>query len=169
MIILETERLQLRYLHHEDIPTLVNLWTDPEVTRYLGGPRDIEPLRQKLAETAGNPLQEQFVLWPLVQKKTGLVIGQCGILEKEVDNLLEYEMIYVLAKSAWGNGYATEIARALCSYAYYVRNLNRLIALVEPENAASERVAIKVGMRLEKEVVRPGGGIHRVYAVFLPH
>lgn len=169
MIILETERLLLRYLHHEDVPTLVNLWTDPEVTRYLGGPREIETLRQKLMDTAGNPLEEQFVLWPVVQKNSGLVIGHCGILEKMVDELTEYEMVYVLAKTAWGKGYATEIARGLCSYAYYVRNLNRLIALVEPENIASERVAIKVGMHLEKEVIRPSGGIHRVYAIFLPH
>ncbi len=169
MIILETGRLQLRYLRHEDIPCLVNLWTDPEVTRYMGGPRDVETLRTNLADTAGNPLAEQFVLWPLEEKASGKVVGHCGILEKEVDGLTEYEMVYVLAKSSWGKGYATEIGRALITYAYHVRNINRLIALVEPENTASERVAIKVGMHLEKEVVRPGGGVRRVYAVFLPH
>jgi RimJ/RimL family protein N-acetyltransferase len=43
--------------------------------------------------------------------------------------------------------------------------LCRLIALIEPENRASERVAVKIGMRLEKEVVRPGGALRKVYAV----
>lgn len=169
MPILETERLFLRYMNSEDIPVLINLWTDAEVTRYLGGPRNVETLRIELTETVDNLLAEQFILWPLVEKASGKVIGQSGLLEKEVDGLTEYEMVYVLAQAAWGKGYATEIGRALCSYAYHVRNLNRLIALVEPENRASERVAKKIGMHLEKEVVRPGGGIRRVYAVFLPH
>jgi ribosomal-protein-alanine N-acetyltransferase len=169
MPILETERLFLRYMHSEDIPALVNLWTDVDVTRYLGGPRDVETLKKDLSETADNLLAEQFILWPLIEKASGQVIGQSGLLEKEVDGLTEYEMVYVLAKSAWGKGYATEIGRALCSYAYHVRNLNRLIALVEPENRASERVAKKIGMHLEKEIAQPGGEMRRVYAMFLPH
>jgi len=169
MIILETERLILRYLHSEDIPDLINLWTDIDVTRYLGGPRDVDTLRKDLVATADNPLAEQFVLWPLVEKSSRRVIGHSGILEKVVDGLREYEIIYVLAKSVWGKGYATEIGRGLCIYAYHVRNLNRLIALVEPENKASERVAVKIGMHLEKEIVRPEGGMRRMYAIFLPH
>ena len=39
-IILETERLILRYQQASDVPALVDLWTDPAVTRYMGGPRD---------------------------------------------------------------------------------------------------------------------------------
>ena len=41
----------------------------------------------------------------------------------------------------------------------------RLIALVAPENAASERVAVKTGMRLKREIVRPGGDVRKLYAV----
>jgi len=43
--------------------------------------------------------------------------------------------------------------------------IGRLIALIEPENGASERVAVKVGMRLEKEVIRPGGEVRKMYVV----
>jgi RimJ/RimL family protein N-acetyltransferase len=39
------------------------------------------------------------------------------------------------------------------------------MALIEPENAGSERVALKVGMTLEREVVRPGNELRRLYAV----
>ena len=169
MVILETERLLLRYMKPEDIPCLVNLWTDPDVTRFMNGPREIATLRENLSVTAEHPLAESFDLWPLVEKASGELIGQCGVIDKEVDNLIEYELVYVLAKKVWGKGYATEIGRALVTYAYHVRNINRLIALVEPENTASEKVAKKIGMHLEKEVIRPGGGIRRVYAVFLPH
>ncbi len=168
MVILETDRLILRYMLPEDIPLLIALWTDPDVTRYMGGPRNVETLTKNLEATAGNPLAEPFDLWPLVEKCTGMLIGHCGLLEKEVEHGTEYEITYVLFKMSWGKGYATEIARGLIGYAYYVRNLNRVISLIEPENTASERVAKKMGMKLEREITRPGGGIHRVYALHIP-
>jgi [ribosomal protein S5]-alanine N-acetyltransferase len=169
MVILETERLQLRYMKQEDIPFLVNLWTDPDVTRFMGGPREMASLREDLVNTADNPLAHTFDLWPLEETCSGELVGHCGVIDKEVENLTEYELTYVLAKKAWGKGYATEIGRALLAYSYHYRHINRLIALVDPANTASEKVAVKLGMQLEKEVTRPGGTIRRVYAVFLPH
>jgi RimJ/RimL family protein N-acetyltransferase len=56
------------------------------------------------------------------------------------------------------------MARALVEDAFQRQGLTRLVALIEPGNAASERVAVKVGMALEKEVVRPGGRVMRLYA-----
>jgi ribosomal-protein-alanine N-acetyltransferase len=164
-IILETERLTLRYQQPSDVAPLVGLWADPDVTRYMGGPRDREWLQSALEETARDPYAERYDLWPLIEKKTGQVIGHCGLLDKEVEGRQEIELTYVLASSAWGKGYATEIGRALKTHAFEEMALDRLIALIEPENTASERVAEKVGMRLEKEVVRPGGELRKVYVV----
>ncbi len=164
-IILETERLTLRYQQPSDVEPLVDLWADPEVTRYMGGPRDREWLESALEETACDPYAERYDLWPLIEKETGQVVGDCGLLDKEVEGRTEIELIYVLASSAWGRGYATEIGQALKAYAFEEMGLGRLIALIEPENTASARVAEKVGLRLEKEVVRPGGEVRKVYAV----
>jgi ribosomal-protein-alanine N-acetyltransferase len=164
-IILETERLTLRHQQASDVAPLVDLWADPDVTRYMGGPRGRAWLQSAFEETARDPYAERYDLWPLVEKETGQVIGHCGLLDKEVEGRPEIELTYVLASSAWGKGYATEIGQALKGYAFEEMGLGRLIALIEPENSASERVAEKVGMRLEKEVVRPGGELRRVYAV----
>ncbi len=71
----------------------------------------------------------------------------------------------MLATAAWGRGYATEIAGALKEYAFSTLGLKRLISLIEPANQRSERVAIKTGMRLEREVIRPGGAVRRLYAI----
>lgn len=169
LVILETDRLQLRYMLPEDIPPLVALWTDPDVTRFMGGPRNVETLTEDLLNTVKNPLAESFDLWPLVEKCSREVIGHCGVMDKDVEGGTEYEIIYVLMKRVWGKGYATEIAHGLIDYAYYVRNLNRVISLIEPENKASERVALKMGMKMEREITRPGGGIRRVYALHIPH
>jgi ribosomal-protein-alanine N-acetyltransferase len=164
-IILETERLILRFQRASDVPALVDLWSDPQVTRHLGGPRDRAWLRSELEEVAQDPYAERYDLWPVVEKETGRVVGHCGLLDKEVEEKAEIELIYILAASAWGKGYATEIGRALKRYAFEHMGIERLIALIKPENGASERVALKVGMRLEKEVVRPGGAVRKVYAV----
>jgi ribosomal-protein-alanine N-acetyltransferase len=168
MTILETERLVLRRLLSDDIPSLINLWTDPEVTLHMGGPRQRQQLESGFAKEAAEPFAEQYDLWPLVEKRTGRVVGHCGLLEKEVDGNAEIELVYVIARASWGNDCASEVARGLISYAFGELKLPRLLALIEPENAVSEAVAKKVGMHVEKETVRPGGGIRKVYCVEAP-
>lgn len=164
-IILETERLILRRQQATDIAPLVDLWADPEVTRYMGGPRDRDWLQSVFEETAQDPYAERYDLWPVIEKETDQVVGHCGLLDKEVEGRTEIELNYVLVPSAWGKGYATEVGLALKRYAFESMRIDRLIALIEPENAASERVAVKIGLRFEKEVVRPGGALRKVYAI----
>ena len=164
-IILETERLLLRRQQVSDITPLVDLWTDPEVTRYMGSPRDRDWIQSEFEETAQSPYAEHFDLWPVIEKETVHLVGHCGLLEKEVEGRPEIELVYVLVSSVWGKGYATEMAQAIKRFAFEAMDVKRLIALIEPENEASERVAIKVGMHLEKEVIRSGGAQRRVYVV----
>ncbi len=161
---LTTPRLHLRLMRPEDLPALEALWTDPEVTRFLGGPREPATLRAGLAEDL-LPGAPTFNLWPVVERAGGTVVGHCGILDKEVDGQTEYELIYVFAQASWGKDYATEIGLALREHAFSVLGLTRLISLIEPENAASRRVAEKVGMRHQGDTVRPGGRTMCVYAV----
>ena len=163
---LKTERLLIRKIQLSDIPALVEIWTDPEVTRFMGGPRDKHFLIQSFTGDVEVGQPEPYDLWPVIEIASNQVIGHCGLLEKEVDGQPEIELIYVLHKSAWGKGYATEAAIALRDYAFGTRRLERLISLIEPANYGSERVAQKVGMHLEKEVLR-GDKLMRVYA--LPH
>lgn len=162
---LETERLRLRAMRASDVAGLVRLWTDPEVTRYMGGPRDEAALREIFSEDLSKPPPEANDLWPVEEKSTSRVVGHCGLLEKEVDGTAEVELVYVFSRPTWGRGYATEMAGALRIHALEVMGLERVIALIDPGNGASERVAIKVGMVLEKETVRPGGKVMRVYAM----
>jgi RimJ/RimL family protein N-acetyltransferase len=115
-------------------------------------------------ETAQDPCAERYDLWPLIEAKSGEPVGHCGLLDKEVEGRAEIALTYVLASSAWGRGYATEIGRALKRYAFE-SGIERLVALIEPGNAGSERVAVKVGMRFVREVVRPGVEVRRLHAV----
>jgi len=164
-IILETDRLILRHPKIEDITYLIDIWTDPEVTHYLGGTRDKALLRSNLEETVKDPFKEQYDLCPVIKKENGKVIGHCGLLDKEVEGVIEIELDYIISSSEWGKGYGTEIARAIKRYAFIDLKIKRLIALIEPNNVASERVAVKIGMHFDKEIIRPSGNPRKVYIV----
>ena len=160
---LETERLLLRPLQASDAHALATLWTDPDVTHFMGGPRDYAKLISIFEKDAKQNPPPRFDLFPLIEKATGNIIGHCGLLDKDIEGTTEIELVYVLAKSAWGKGYATEIAKALRDYAFDTLKLNRIVSLIEPENIASQHVAEKVGMMHEKDVVRPGGRTLQIY------
>jgi ribosomal-protein-alanine N-acetyltransferase len=164
-VILESERLILRYQQVTDVPFLVDLWANEEVTRYMGGPRDKARLQSVFEETAQDPLAERYDLWPVVEKASGGLVGHCGLLDKEVDGVLEIELNYIFHPSAWGKGYAVEIARALQDHAFQHLGLPRLIALIDPKNEASCRAALRSGMHLEKDVIRPGGALKQVFVI----
>ena len=160
---IETARLLLRQMTLSDVEPLVQLWTDPDVTRFMGGPRDPEPLKEGLLEDVSS--EECFNLWPVIEMASGLLVGHCGLLDKEIDGRPEVELVYFIARSAWGKGFATEMAAALAAYARSQLGLTRLVSLVEPDNGASRRVAAKVGMHFRKRVVRPGGRTMELWVV----
>lgn len=162
---LETDRLYLRSLEEPDIPVLALLWTEPEVTRFIGGPRVYDEVYNSLAEDSLITPEPVYDLWPTLEKSTNRIVGHCGIIDKEIDNVVEFDVTYVLSRSAWGKGYATEIATSLKDYAFRTLDLQRIVALIDPTNKASINVAQKVGMRFEKETHRPNEKIMHVYSL----
>jgi [ribosomal protein S5]-alanine N-acetyltransferase len=154
---LETDRLLLRPLRSEDVESLVSLWSDPQVTRFLGGPRDDERVRTILHEELAEPPLGPLGQWPVVQKASGEFVGDCGLIPKEIEGREEVELVYILASSAWGKGYATEIGAALLSFAIEELQQKRVVSLIDVENLASTCVAKKLGMHREAMVKRPDG------------
>jgi ribosomal-protein-alanine N-acetyltransferase len=162
---IETDRLILRDLEARDADDLAVLWADPEVTEFMGGPRDAGRARSSFLTLAREKEPPRWGLWPVVEKATGVLVGNCGLVEKEVEGRKEVELIMVFGRFYWGRGFATEMSLALRDYAFIRCGLTRLIALVDPRNKASARVVEKVGMRFEKNTVRSEGRVVRVYAV----
>lgn len=162
---IETDRLIVRSNQLVDSEPLAALWADPDVTYYMGGARNYEEILKLSREYAQLNPQPAFDLWPVIEKETGQIIGTGGILEKDIDGSNQYEVIYVLAKSAWGKGFATELASSLKDYAFNELGLKRVAALIDPDNLKSERVATKIGLSYEKDTVRPNGKIMRLFAL----
>lgn len=151
---LESERLLLRNLEPKDKDFIIKLWTNPNVAKYMGGPREKQKMDESVNESLADPFEYEYDLWTLIDKTTNEPVGHCGLLEKEVESKNEIEVIYVIDEPYWGKGFATEIAEALIQYAFNQKGLTRVIALIKPENKGSEKVALKCGMKLEKEVIR---------------
>lgn len=154
MIILETSRLLLRHLIMDDLDELYALYRDPEIRRYFPeGVLTLEETKEELEwHMHGHPRHPQLGLWATILKETGKFIGRCGLLPWEIDGNLEIEIAYLLNKSSWGQGLATEAARGIMAYGFGTLGYSRLICLIDPDNIASQRVAEKIGMALERKV-----------------
>jgi hypothetical protein len=104
----------------------------------------------------------------MIRPRTGKQrLGYCGLFDLDaVNDRPEVEIGYRLLPVGWGHGYATEAARAVRDHALRDLGPRRLIALIDPANTRSIRVAERLGMTLEAEVMLPGyTHPDRVYAL----
>jgi ribosomal-protein-alanine N-acetyltransferase len=147
-VVLETPRLLLRELTAADLDPLAALYRDPEVRRYFpDGTRTREETRAELAWVIDVYYARYgYGLWAAVVKETGAFAGRCGLLPWEIGGRTEVEVAYLLDRSLWGRGLATEAARAIAGHAFATLPVQRLIAMIDPANTASRRVAEKIGM-----------------------
>lgn len=164
MIIYETEHLLFRPLELSDLDNLITLYADPEVMLYLGGVRNPVEVRQALQGYMREYEMYGHSFLATIQKSDGQFIGQCGLLNQEVEEQPEIELGYVLAPQYWDRGLAFEGILALKNYGMQQLGFHRIISLIPPENVASIHIAEKIGMRYEREVDQWGQHFH-LYAV----
>ncbi|HTQ78389.1 MAG TPA: GNAT family N-acetyltransferase [Thermoanaerobaculia bacterium] len=154
---LTTERLRLRSFRASDLDDYAALNADWEVLRHLGGgaePWDRPRSSRHLAFLLGHWHLWGSGTWALEHKESGTFLGMVGFFEPE--GWPGFELAWVLARSAWGKGYATEGARAAMDYAFTVWKRDHIISLIAPENRASIRVAERLGERLEGRITHLG-------------
>lgn len=155
-----TTRLTLRRFVAADLDFLVELYADEEVARFVGGIKTRDQAKEML-ETRFLAYYDSFPgmgIWMTLEKATGLPVGLHLINHIQGESLIQIG--YIIARSAWGMGYATEMCRALMPYAFTELKLSHLCAITDPENLASQRVLLKVG--LERRGERTFG--HPAYA-----
>lgn len=157
MFFLTTERLFLRYFQLEDAEPMYRIFCDAEVMRFSDGVKTEKWVQEWLQACLERYQSWGYGPYAIVEREQKEVIGYCGLfLFPDVDGQAEVEIGYRLARATWGQGYATEAASAVRDYALDTLGLKRLIALIDPSNAASLRVAEKIGMQYEKEVMLEG-------------
>ena len=163
-IILQTPRLILREFGPEDVEALAKVICDPETMKYYPVAFDRSATVQWIERNGRRYQTDGFGLWGTVLKQTGELIGDCGLTRQDLNGTSEIEIGYHIRRDLWGQGLATEAARACQDYGFANLKTERLISLIRPENLASRRVAEKNGMKLEQEVTWRGLR-HCVYAI----
>lgn len=150
--VIETARLRLRGHGLDDAEQIAALWSDKEVTLYIGGrPQTAEESWSRLLRYAGHWRLLGFGYWVLEEKATGAFVGEAGLSEyrREIVPALGSvaEAGWVLAASKHGLGYATEAVQAVLDWGREHFGASPVACMIHPENRASIRVAEKCGFR----------------------
>ena len=148
--LIESERVCLRLTLESDLPALLAVNGDEEVARFLGvapwqAMADAEAWFQRMSalQAAGSALE-----FAIVAKRTGSVIGRCGLFEFDELNA-QAGVGYVLGRAHWGQGFMREALTALIDCAFLEMHLRRLEARVEAPNTASAALLERLGFTRE--------------------
>lgn len=148
----ETERLRLRAHTAADLPACLPLWNDPIVTRFIGGrPYTEEETWQRVQRYAGSWVLLGHGFWVIEEKSSGKLVGEIGIMDAKRDIDPPFgdnrELGWALMPEVHGKGYASEALSAVLDWERKVFNAPRVLALIDPDNAPSIRLAEKYGFR----------------------
>ena len=155
--ILETPRLRLRELVATDAPFVLELLTDADFVRHIGdrGVHDLETAKTYIADgPQASYAKHGHGLWLAELRATGEAAGMCGLLKR--DHLEDADLGYAWLPAFRGRGLALEAAVATLQYAFGLLRLPRVLAIVTPDNLASQKLLARAGM--SKEGVREIGG-----------
>ena len=155
-VVVETERLILRHLTADDVEAVFAVIGDPETMKHYPQPFHHEDAQRWIDRNLERYRSNGYGLFAVVLKSTGEVIGDCGLVRQEVEGESMLEAGYHFRRDHWGQGYATEAARACMAYAFRQLDAERVVSLIAPENVPSRRVAERNGMRAERQVVFHG-------------
>lgn len=158
----ESTRLRFQPLTVDDIDLVIQQWTDPEVVRYVADRiYTEEELRDEIPMYCRRCGEEGIGVWRLTEKASGEKIGTALLLPMPIElddtdwNLLlgegipdgDIEVGYILKRSAWGKGFASEACARMLRFAFEETPLREVVACTDPENVASQHVLTKCGMK----------------------
>jgi RimJ/RimL family protein N-acetyltransferase len=144
--VLTTPRLRLQPRTMADLEACVAMDLDPEVRRFIYGDRPPDPdeLRAQLRARIAGGWPAQGGIWVVERQDGADFLGWCGLFPLEDSGLIEIGYRYV--RSAWGQGVATEAARAVLDYGFRDLCFDPIVAVTHPNNRASQRVLAKIGL-----------------------
>jgi [ribosomal protein S5]-alanine N-acetyltransferase len=149
MFRIETERLVIRPWQPDDRPAFTAVMAHPEVTQYVHGgqPYTEAEVDEWFARQARQIAEHGMCMGALVEKATGRLAGLSGT--QPLGTTGDLEIGWILAREAWGRGYATEAGAAAMRHVLETLNRPRVVAIIDPGNEPSKRVAARLGMTYE--------------------
>ena len=147
-MILATDRLALREWRDDDRAPFAAMSADPEVMKFLRALPTREACDQWIDFQIAHQAEHGFCFWVVESRATGAFLGATGLFRVFFDApfTLAVEIGWRLARATWGQGIATEAARAALDFGFDKLNLDQIVAYAAPANAASQKVMRKLGM-----------------------
>jgi RimJ/RimL family protein N-acetyltransferase len=155
--ILETERVRLRECRSADLDVLAAMMADKDQMSLYPRPRTREETQAWIDRNLDLYKNRGFGFWFMESTEGPEFLGYCGIRPRLIDGVEEVEMGWHTMKHVWNQGIATHAAAACRDLGFARLTIPRLVAIIDPDNPASMRVAHKIGMQREKETVVDGG------------
>ena len=169
-LIFKSERLQFRPLGEDDVDLIAALWSDPDVIQYMGASYSESELIDSHSTIMRRCGDGCIGIWTLTDLTSCEKLGTAILLPMPIeeedtnwdlvvgdgipDGMIEIG--YMLKKSAWGKGFATEACKRLLKFAFEDSPLEEIYATIDEENIASRNVLLKSGLEYQ--------GIMRAYA-----
>ena len=156
-----TQRLSLRQWCMVDAFALHQIMAERDLLRYFPNPEppSIEKTSTLIDEQLNHWRRYGYGWWAVESRQTSGLIGWCGL--QYLPETDEVEIAYLLGRSHWGHGYATEAASEGVRVAFEVLHLYELVAIIHPENRASRRVAARLGLSMVGEARYFGMNCHK--------
>ncbi len=148
---METERLVLRPYRREDVAVYAAISADPEVMRWLGGPKDPAQTEEEMAGSNDDLRRTGTGMVAVERREDRQFLGGVGlsVVPWYPDDL---QLGWRLVPDHWGRGYATEAARAWTAYGFDVLGRDRITAMADVPNRRSLAVMERLGMSRLHEV-----------------
>ncbi len=160
-LILETERLRLRPRQLNDLDLALELFTDPEIMKYVSGTMTPQEIEDYMPVSVRRGAGGRIGVWCATPKNSNEKLGTCILLPLPIEEDdtdwskvrpgsypdAEIEVGYIFTKTAWGKGYATEVCRRLLKFAFEQTALSEVVATTDNDNAASQHVLRKCGLQ----------------------
>jgi [ribosomal protein S5]-alanine N-acetyltransferase len=153
-----TARLELRRPREEDVGLILAIHADPRTTRH--NPSDMLAERSDAfalyRRWDDHWRRHGFGYWMIEEAGSGRALGFCGVKRMRLHGVPVLNLLYRLHPRAWGRGVASEAAARVVEWAAHTHPTTPLIARVRPDNAASHRVAARVGLQRRPDLDADG-------------